>query len=110
MPKSGFTSELVYTLKQTDCSNNNEENKMRRRKIIWCHSTFSKSAKSNIGKTFLHLTKRYFLITTKLHKIFNENTVKVSYSCMSNISPMLSSINLNVINPYKTHHMVVTEE
>ena len=32
----------------------------------------------------------------------NKNTVKVSYSCISNMSSILSSHNLNVINPYKT--------
>ena len=58
--KIGFTSDLVYTPKQTGYSNNNEENKKRRRKIIWFNPPFSKSVKSNIGKTFLILIKRYF--------------------------------------------------
>ena len=63
---------------------------------------FSKSVKSNIGKTFLNLIKRRFPKTNKLHKIFDKNTVKVSYSCMSNMWSILSSHNLNVINPNKT--------
>ena len=100
--KSGFTSDLVYTPKHFDHDINNEENKKRRRKIIWFNPPFSKSVKSNTGKTFLNLIKRYFPKTNKLPKIFNKNTVKVSYSCMSNMSPILSSHNLNVINPYKT--------
>ena len=40
--------------------------------------------------------------TNKLHKIFNKNTVKVSYNCMSNMTSILSSHNLNVINTFKT--------
>ena len=100
--KSGFTSDLVYTPKQTGYYNNNEENKKRRRKIIWFNPPFPKSVKSNIGKTFLNLIKRHFPKTNKLHKIFNKNTVKVSYSCMSNMASILSSHNLNLINPFKT--------
>ena len=100
--KSGFTSDLVSTPKQFDHNNNNKENKKQRRTIIWFNSPFSKSVKNNIGKTFLNLIKTYFPKTNKLHKIFNKNTVKVSYSCMSNMSSILSSYNLNVNNPYKT--------
>ena len=65
-------------------------------------SPLSKSVKSNIGKIFLNLIKRYFPKINKLHKIFNKNTVKISYSCMSNMSSILSSHNLNVNNSYKT--------
>ena len=69
---------------------------------MWFNPPFSKSVKSNIGKTFLNLIKGHFPKTKKLHKIFSKNTVKVSYSCMSNMVPILSSHNLNVINPFKT--------
>ena len=63
---------------------------------------FSKNVKSNIGKTLLNLIKRYFPKTNKLHKIINKNTVKAIYSCMSTMSSILSSHNLNVVNPHKT--------
>ena len=53
LQKSGFTSDLVYTLKQVDHKNNNEGNKKRRRKIIWFNPPFSRSVKSNIGKQSL---------------------------------------------------------
>ena len=65
-------------------------------------SPFSKIVKSNIGKIFLNLIKRYFPKTNKLHKIFKKNTVKMSYSCMSNMSSILPLHNLNVNNPYIT--------
>ena len=84
----------VYTPKQFDRSNNNEENKKQRCKIIWFNPPFSKSVKTNIDKTFFNLIRRHFPKTYKLHKIFNKNTVKVGYSCMSNMSFILSSHNL----------------
>ena len=34
-----------------------------------------------------------------MHKIFNKNTGKISYSCMNNISSILSSHNKNILNP-----------
>ena len=59
--------------------------------------------KSNIGKTFLNLIKRHVPKTNKLHKIFNKNTVKVSYSLMSNLGSILSQL-----IHLKHKHMVVT--
>ena len=75
LQKSGFTSELVYTPEQTGYYNNNEQNKTRRRKIIWFNPPFSKSVKSNFGKTFINLIKIHFPKTNKIHKIFNKNIV-----------------------------------
>ena len=63
--KSGFTSDLLHTSEQFDHNNNNEENKNKKRRIIWFNPPFLKSAKSNIGKTFLNLIKRYFPKTNK---------------------------------------------
>ena len=38
-----------------------------------------------MGKKFLSLIDRHFPAGSKLRKIFNSNTIKVSYSCMPNI-------------------------
>ena len=99
LQNSGFTPDLIYTPKPISNNSNNEVKKKRKRKIIWFNPPFSKSVKSNVGKTFLSLIKRHFPKTNKLNKIFNKNTVKISYSCMSNMSSILSSHNLNVIKP-----------
>ena len=39
---------------------------------------------------------RFFSIGNKLHKIFNRNTVKVSYSCMSNVKSIITSHNTRI--------------
>ena len=36
--------------------------------------------KTNIGKNFLQLLVKHFPANSKMHKIFNKNTVKVSYN------------------------------
>ena len=54
----------------------------RKRKIIWFNPPFSKNVSTNIGcKKFLNgLINKHFPPQNKLHKIFNRNTLKLSYS------------------------------
>ena len=70
---------------------------------------YSANIKTNIGKTFLNLIKKHFPKTSKLHKILNKNTAKISYSCMNNISSVISRHNKNLLNP-KLLNMVATVE
>ena len=72
-------------------------------KIIWHNPPYSPNIKTNIGKTFLNLIKKHFPKTNKL-QIFNKNTVKISYSCMSNISSIISGHNKNLLNPTVTQY------
>jgi hypothetical protein len=44
-----------------------------------------KNVSTNIGQTFLNIIDDEFPPGHPLHKIFNRNTVKISYSCMPNI-------------------------
>ena len=59
---------------------------------------FNKNIKTNIGKTFLKLIDKYFPRSSKLHKIFNRNTIKVSYSCTENMSMIIKKHNKKIIN------------
>ena len=38
----------------------------------------------NVGYRFLTLVDKHFPKENKLRKIFNRNTIKISYSCMNN--------------------------
>ena len=51
---------------------------------------------------FLKLLKKHFPTSHILHKIFNKNTVKISYSCMKNINSVISSHIKNILNPRTT--------
>ena len=70
----------VYNDALNKSKNDKNDNKQRKRKIIWYNPPYSANIKRNIGKTFLNLMKKHFPKTNKLHKIFNKNTVKISYS------------------------------
>ena len=53
----------------------------------------------NIGKNFLRFLLKHFPANNNIHKIFNKNTVKVSYSCMKNMNSIISGHNHNTLNP-----------
>ena len=55
--------------------------------------------RTNIGKSFLKSITKHFPNGNSLHKIFNKNTFKVSYSCMSNMASIISSHNRTILNP-----------
>ena len=96
--ESGFKEELKYTPSDTSFQEENDQ-RTRRRKIIWFNPPYSRSVKTNIGKNFLHLLEKHFPTNNKMHKIFNKNTVKVSYNCMKNMDSIISGHNHNILNP-----------
>ena len=85
---------------------NNTSNKQRKCKIIWFNPPYNKSIVTNVTKIFLKLLDKHFLKNIKLHKIFNRNSVKVSYSCTeNNISQIISNHNKNTLQPIKNQEL-----
>ena len=77
--------------------------KNRSRKVIWFNPPYSKNVSTNVAGRFLSLVSRHFPKTSKLGKIFNRNTLKVSYSCMPNMGAVISSHNKsNLPEPEQT--------
>ena len=70
--------------------------KNRSRNIILFNPPFNKSESTNIAKIFLRLINTHFPKSHSLHKILNRNTVKVSYSCMRNMSKIHTRHNSNI--------------
>ena len=89
---SGFNEKLSY-ITPTTRNEDEEEKRQRKRKIIWFNPPYSANVKTNIGRIFFKLLNKHFPKQNPLHKIFNHNTVKISYSCMRNISSIISSHN-----------------
>ena len=89
---SNFSHKLEYMSHVTQQPRRN-----RQHYIIWFNPSFSKNVKTNIARSFLKLVDTHFPIGSKLHKIFNRNTVKVSYSCMSNVKSITTSHNTRII-------------
>ena len=73
--------KLSYTKRRRNKSKYN-----RGQKIIWFNPPYSQNVITNVAKRFMNLLDHHFSKSSKLHKMFNRNTVKVSYSCRENIS------------------------
>ena len=66
--------------------------------MIWVNPPFSQTVETTTGKTVLKLVKQHFLKHHKLNKIFNKNTIKLSYCCMKNISSILKQHNIKILS------------
>ena len=71
----------------------NKSNHNRSRNIIYFKPRYSQNVITNVAKRFLNLLDQHFPKSNKFHKIFNRNTVKISYSCTENIYSIISSHN-----------------
>ncbi len=64
---------------------------------------------TNIGREFLQILSRNFPANHKYHKIFNKNTVKISYSCMPNMNSVIKSHNSKLLENTKENQVSVKE-
>ena len=104
MLKSGFAGELEYV------KTNGSAKRSRKRNIVWFNPPYSDHVKTNIGKEFLKLVALHFPHHHWLHKICNNNNIKVSYCCMPNMAAIISKHNKialqNRADPAVPHHRV----
>ena len=82
----------------------NRKKKTRSRKITWFNPPYNQSVKTNIGQLFFKLLAQHFPPNTKYHKIFNKNTVKLSYSCSNNMKTIITNHNKKVLNNPKKNN------
>ena len=72
----------------------------KKRKTFWFNPPYNQYVSTNIAKIFLKLVDKR---THWLHKIFNRNTIKVSYSYMSNVQQLIKKhSNFNQYKKNKT--------
>ena len=88
LKKCGYNPNLQFDSASTKKSIGN---KTRRRKITWFNHPFKINVATNIVNIFLSLIDKHFPKDNKLSKIFNKNTIKVSYSCLPNVKQTISS-------------------
>ena len=95
LKKSGFKGfELKY---EPNGNPNRRKKASRSRRIIWFNPPFNKQVRTNIGKMFFNLISKHFPQEHPLHKIFNKNTIKLSYSCMDNFERIIKKHNNKII-------------
>ena len=93
--RAGYSYKIKYIQKSEE---NNNKKKNRQRKVIYFNPPFSKSVETNIGQKFLKLVKKCFHKGHPFRKIFNKNTIKVTYSCLPNMGVRIAGQNKQKIN------------
>ena len=88
-----------YTLQYEPPTTNRRKNRQRNN-IIWYNPPFSKNTSTNIGYKFLALIDKHFPKDHKLRKIFNRNTIKISYSCINNAKQIIDNHNKQILKSY----------
>ena len=109
LKRSGYDVKLKYTPTPENSvaensAESSEDKRSRKRKIIWYNPPYSQSVKTNIGKKFFNLIQKHFPSDSPLAKIFNKNTIKLSYCCTKNIGDIISGHNKKVLSPPKETH------
>ena len=95
--ESGF-SEQVEFLESRKINSKNVRRKNRPRNITLFNPPFSQNVATNIGRKFRSLVSKHFPKNSRLHQIFNENTLKVNYSCRPNMAAVIRQDNKATIN------------
>ena len=92
LDKSGYNHQLKFKHPlNTTATNTNKLN--RSRNIIWYNPPYSRNVATNIGKTFLEIIDKELSLGHSLHKIFNPNAIKISYSCITNVKQIIDGHN-----------------
>ena len=89
---SGQFSSMSYNNSNTPNARIN-----RNRKVIWFNPPYSQNVKTNIGKLFIKLMRKHFRKNSKYHKIFNLNTLKLSYCLTTNVGNIIKQHNSKVL-------------
>ena len=85
LSESGHNKKLVY---ENDTKNevpDSQNKKRRKRNVLWFNPPYNKNVATNVGQKFFQLIRKHFPQNSKYSKIFNRNTIKLSYSCSPNI-------------------------
>ena len=93
MRKSGYTHVLEYEA----ATQLPTKKKNRRRTVTWFNPPYSMNLQTNVGRDFLRLIDTAFPPQNPLHKLFNRQTVKLSYRCMPNVAQAISRHNSKVL-------------
>ena len=95
LSEAGYSEKLTYDPEQLRPTRGT---KRRRRNIVWFNPPYSRNVATNIGKEFFNLLRIHFPVQHPLHRLFNRNTVKLSYSCTMNLDNIIKAHNAKILN------------
>ena len=95
--KSGYIHNLKFSPPVDPPTQPPSQRKPRTRQVTWFNPPWNSAVKTNVGKQFLRIIDTSFSTNNPLKKLFNRNTVKISYKCMPNMSSAVSSHNTKLL-------------
>ena len=102
LENSGFEHKLTYTPDTApDSAATDKKKRKRQRRILWFNPPYDMQVKTNVAQKFMTIVEECFPKGHKLRKIFNKNSLKVSYCCMPNVQSRINTHNRKVTQPQK---------
>ena len=95
LSKSGYKEKLQY-------EETTQVRRNRKRNILWFNPPFSANVKTDVGRKFMNLIQKHFPAHHRYRSLFNKNNVKVSYSCVENMSNVIKRQNCKILNKENT--------
>ena len=95
--KAEHNWDLKYSGEQP--MENKKKSRGRGRPICWFNPPWSNNVKIPVGRMFLHLVDSFFPPAHPLHKFFNRNTLKMSYSTCRNLKAHIQGHNHAILHP-----------
>ena len=89
---AGYSDKLQYNAQES------RKTRTRSRKVTWFNPPWNDEVSTNVAKRFLGMIDRHFQKGSALGRHINRNTVKVSYSSMTNMEKIISGQNKKVAN------------
>jgi hypothetical protein len=96
LKNSGFHEQITF-------ERSTKKGRTRTRRIIWFNPPFNSAVETDIGRKFLNLIGKHFTKEHKYCRIFNRNTLKLSYSCMPNMKTIISGHNKKLLRNDSTN-------
>ena len=90
-------SGYAYNLKFNPAPQRPPNQDRRRRNIIWFNAPFNRNVLTHVGRAFINLVDKCFPTGHKLRKLFNRNTVKLSYSCSPSMKQLIDGHNKAIL-------------
>ena len=94
LDKAGYKHKLIYESQ----ANIHKQKRNRSKQITWINPPFSQNVVTNVGAEILKAIKSSFPKDHPLYKIFNRNTIKISYRTMSSMQQVISRHNTKILN------------
>ena len=93
LKKSGYNFQLKYIPPNPE---KRSKKRSRKREVIWWNPPYSMNVKTKVGENFFKLLRTHFPKGHPLHKLFNQNTVKMSYRTTPNMKNFIGKHNAKI--------------